>query len=201
MDIYVCQYLPCSLGSQRQHAWFPEQCCLGCVCCRGLWGNNPKAVMAAPAAKHAGSVCLGACSESHTCRKQAGNMSLAACMQILEPWHFDDKPEEFGPCLKFREHSFLTHPEVQAAIRVRPPPLTYQLQSCWHAVTCSDLAAVQQAGLPNQHWHGATHRWSVHSGASARAADGHRSSGGFETSCWRQAAALQQCVGCLSRLH
>lgn len=73
---------------------------------------------------------MGLLREPHDHNIKADNLSVAACMQILEPWHFDDKPEELGPPLPFREHSFLTHPEVQAAIKVRPKSLD-QLQACW----------------------------------------------------------------------
>ena len=68
-------------------------------------------------------ICVWARLKSQPFQKQADHLSVAACMQILEPWHFDDKPEELGPPLQFREHSFLAHPGVQAAIEVRPPSL------------------------------------------------------------------------------
>ena len=126
---------------------------------------------------------------------------LLPCMQVFEPWHFDDKPEELGPSLHFREHSFLMHPEVQAAIEVRPTCLDVSLQACLHGLTFSHLAALKRAGLSNQHWHGTTQRWSTPSGALARAADGQGPPAAHGTSCWRQAAALQQCDSCLSWLH
>ena len=63
---------------------------------------------------------------------------LLSCMQIFEPWHFDDKPEELGPSLQFREHSFLTHPEVQAAIEVRSTCLDISIQARFNPLTCSD---------------------------------------------------------------
>ena len=142
---------------------------------------------------------LWACSERPS-RDRADNY-LLPCMQIFEPWHFDDKPDELGPSLHFREHSFLMHPEVQAAIEVRPTCLGVSLQACLHGLTSSQLAAVKCAGLSNQHWRGTTQRWSTPSGALARAADGQGSSAAPGTSCWRQAAALQQCDSCLSWLH
>eukprot|EP00892_Ulva_mutabilis_P009534 jgi/Ulvmu1/6953/UM033_0010.1 len=36
---------------------------------------------------------------------------------IFEPFHFDDKPEQFGPAIRFREHSFLDNKETPETIR------------------------------------------------------------------------------------